>query len=155
MLKDATVLGASIFQAGDNTPPLSTLDSSATWGSFCVSDDLVQMIGVGMTTPVPAPPAPIDPDLAYFGQYGHTPNAESALYKYVLLPLRRLYRELLAAGRTNDANEVNPGPCVGEPYTVVEDGHTKYRVKLSNRIIEVQCINGVWTPFQAELFLGK
>jgi len=110
---------------------------------------------------IPAPQPPLDPNLAYFGQLGHTPSAESALYKFSLLPLRQLYQALVAGDLTRVAallkqypslpDLVNPGPCVGSEYTVVEDGITKYRIPLSNRVLETQNHAGVWVAYQAEV----
>lgn len=159
VLKDSYVLGSAIFQAGDTTSPFAVTDAGQTWGSFCVTDDLIYQIKTGLQnrsqpvpTPTPTPtPTPSDPDLAYFGMYGFTPNADSALYKYAMKELRNLYRELLAAGQVNRANLVNPGPCTSGEYTVTENGILKYRIELTNRILEVQNINGAWVPFQAEI----
>jgi hypothetical protein len=128
-------------------------------GRVCPGPDFPLQQIIAAVTPAPQP-AP-DPDLSYFGQLGHTPSAESALYKFALSPLRQLYQALAAGDLTRVAallkqypslpDLVNPGPCVGGEYTVVEGGVTKNRIPLSNRVLETQNHAGVWVAYQAEV----
>ncbi|HEV7236022.1 MAG TPA: hypothetical protein VGN15_07580 [Ktedonobacteraceae bacterium] len=151
LLKDPYVKGVALFQAGDDTDPQASTDGSASWGSYFIGEDVTDSIGPSLLQPSPPPP-PSDPHLDYFGQYGFRPNPETALYKYWLLPLRLHALALQDQGQTNLANMIQPGPCLGSEYTVVENGTTKIRMKLTNRIAEIQSINGQWVTFQAELF---
>lgn len=91
-----------------------------------------------------------DPDLAYFGMLGHTPNPDSALWKYALKPLRDFYLQLKMQNHPM-ADLVNPGPATGPEYTVVVNGVTAYRINLTNRVLETKCVNGQWQVFQAEV----
>jgi hypothetical protein len=150
LAKDSYMAGVTIFQAGDDTDPQAWTDGSQTWGSFAAGETVTNIIGPHVLQP--SPPPPPDPHLDYFGQLGFRPNPETALYQQGLLPLRLHALELQAQGKTNLSQMTMPGPCMGEEYTVVEQGQEKIRRKLTNRILEAQVHAGQWIMYQAELF---
>lgn len=110
-----------------------------------------QQIKDAVSPPPPPVVAPVDPDLAYFGMYGYTPNPKGAIFTYALKPLRQNYLKRKAAGDPL-ADADNPGPAVDEEHQVGQSGEDKYEVTLTNRVIGVQNVAGTWHVYAAELY---
>lgn len=145
MLTDAMELGATIYQVGNDTD----------WNSFRLTDPVLDTIADYVTvgdTPVPTQPQSTDSIIAYYGMYGYPPSADSALYKYGLKPLREKYLALVAAGDPT-ADMENPGPCLTGEYQEVVNGEIRYRVRLTNRIIECYNRGDQWYAGAVELYL--